>query len=311
MYFRSPVDKSWVTKGHTDGTAMDLGWLKKYQNKNQDVFAMEDGVVLYNGYTRDLGHGIVVKHDYNKDYDMWVGMGHFLNSAIPKAGSTVIKGQKVANMGKSGISRGEHVHIRMSLVPKNTTFTWGNFGKYKRLDPLNYVYEYPEQEVEGLKKLPEQTKPVAPQPTTLKVGDTVQIKDNANKYTTGQTIPKIYKGKNDKVLEIANDKALLKNVYSWVYTKDLLKGGATPKPIVPKPKPSKPNVTKVKFGGRVRLFTNSKGNSTYPAGSKNKYTNVKTRTVDVLARENGRTLVRVSSFNPTDVWLNNGDIKEV
>lgn len=143
----------------------------------------------------------------------------------------------------------------------------------------------------------------------IKKGDTVQIKDNANKYATGQTIPKIYKGKNDKVVEIAGDKVLLKNVYSWVYAKDLVQGQTVaPKPIAPKPQPQ---FKRVKFGGKVRLFVNSTGNATFPAPSVNKYTNVKSRTVNVIDRKNGRTLVRVPTFRPTDVWLNDSDVKGV
>ena len=68
----------------------------------------------------------------------------------------------------------------------------------------------------------------------ISVGSKVKIKNSASKYATGQIIPKSIKGRTDIVQELANDRALLKGIYSWVYLKDLelVSGGSsTVKPV--------------------------------------------------------------------------------
>ena len=55
----------------------------------------------------------------------------------------------------------------------------------------------------------------------FKSGETVRIKQNAVSYATGQIIPNWVKGRPDTILQISGDRALLKNIYSWVYLKDL------------------------------------------------------------------------------------------
>lgn len=68
----------------------------------------------------------------------------------------------------------------------------------------------------------------------ISVGSKVKIKNSASKYATGQTIPNSIKGKTDVVQELANDRALLKGIYSWVYLKDLelvSSGTTTVKPV--------------------------------------------------------------------------------
>ena len=56
---------------------------------------------------------------------------------------------------------------------------------------------------------------------TLKVGSKVKIKSSATKYATGQTIPSTYKNKTYTIQQISGTKALIKELVSWVYTKDL------------------------------------------------------------------------------------------
>lgn len=55
---------------------------------------------------------------------------------------------------------------------------------------------------------------------TLKVGSKVKI--TGSKYATGQTIPDWVKSKTYTVQQIAGDKALIKEIVSWVFTKDLM-----------------------------------------------------------------------------------------
>ena len=55
----------------------------------------------------------------------------------------------------------------------------------------------------------------------FRVGETVKIKQSATNYATGQSIPDWVKGRADTILQLSGDRALLKNIYSWVYLKDL------------------------------------------------------------------------------------------
>jgi N-acetylmuramoyl-L-alanine amidase CwlA len=59
-------------------------------------------------------------------------------------------------------------------------------------------------------------------PKEIKVGSRVQLKTNATKYATGQNIPARFKGKNYTVQQKRSGESLLKELYSWVYDKDLI-----------------------------------------------------------------------------------------
>ena len=58
---------------------------------------------------------------------------------------------------------------------------------------------------------------------SITVGDKVKLSANATKYATGETIPAQYKGKTYTVMQLGSGKVLLKELYSWVYTKDVSK----------------------------------------------------------------------------------------
>jgi len=57
----------------------------------------------------------------------------------------------------------------------------------------------------------------------IKEGARVTLKTNAKKYATGETIPARYKGKRYTIMQVGKnrDKVLLKEIYSWVYVKDV------------------------------------------------------------------------------------------
>ncbi len=59
---------------------------------------------------------------------------------------------------------------------------------------------------------------------SFRVGETVRVKQSAQKYATGQTIPDWVKGRADTILQLSGDRALLKDIYSWVFLKDLERG---------------------------------------------------------------------------------------
>ena len=59
---------------------------------------------------------------------------------------------------------------------------------------------------------------------SFRVGETVRVKQSAQKYATGQTIPDWVKGRADTILQLSGDRALLKDIYSLVFLKDLERG---------------------------------------------------------------------------------------
>ena len=69
------------------------------------------------------------------------------------------------------------------------------------------------------KKSAPAVKPSENKPTTVRAGDIVKIK--GNKYATGQKIPMWVKLKKHTVKSVNGEKALLKEINSWVYTADL------------------------------------------------------------------------------------------
>ena len=69
----------------------------------------------------------------------------------------------------------------------------------------------------GIKK--KAVKPSEDKPTTVRAGDIVKIK--GSKYATGQKIPMWVKLKKHTVKSVNGEKALLKEINSWVYTADL------------------------------------------------------------------------------------------
>ena len=69
------------------------------------------------------------------------------------------------------------------------------------------------------KKSAPAVKPSEDKPTTVRAGDIVKIK--GSKYATGQKIPVWVKLKKHTVKSVNGNKALLKEINSWVYTADL------------------------------------------------------------------------------------------
>lgn len=61
---------------------------------------------------------------------------------------------------------------------------------------------------------------------SITVGSKVTLSANATNYATGQKIPNCYKNRNYTIMQVGKGKVLLKELYSWVYTKDLIGYGS-------------------------------------------------------------------------------------
>lgn len=87
----------------------------------------------------------------------------------------------------------------------------------------------------------------APKASADLTGKKVTLNKGASKYVTGEAIPASIKGKQYTVQQTKsnNSHVLLKEIMSWVYTKDVTVGGSTPAPA-PKAKPVAKPVAKAK-----------------------------------------------------------------
>ncbi len=131
-----PVNYISITQEYGKHKGVDFGWYSS-DHHNQWIYAVDDGVVIYNRHQISGGYVIHIKHDsgYVSEY------GHLLkNSQLVHEGDKVKKGQKIAKMGKSGMVTGEHLHFGLYK---------GEYINYKAkqyfVDPLKYLNCYNKQ----------------------------------------------------------------------------------------------------------------------------------------------------------------------
>ena len=130
---RSPVNHLVISKPFSKShNGDDMGY-EEINQKNQPIYACDEGTIIYNRYKLIGGYIIKIKHPngFESIY------GHLLkDSQKIKEGQKVKKGQQIANMGNSGVNcKGNHLHF--SLKNKK--------GKY--VNPLNYINVYKDQTV--------------------------------------------------------------------------------------------------------------------------------------------------------------------
>ena len=117
---------------------IDLGWDSSV-GKNQWIYAIADGVVVYNRKQATGGYVIGI---YHPSLDVTSEDGHLLkDSQVVREGYEVVEGQKIAKMGASGICTGPHLHFGLQK---------GRGLKYKNvkwLNPVEYLVRYKNQEI--------------------------------------------------------------------------------------------------------------------------------------------------------------------
>lgn len=134
---RCPVNYISITQKYSSmHKGVDLGWYSK-EHHNQPIYAIDDGIVIYNRKQITGGYVIHIRHNngYVSEY------GHLLkNSQTVHEGDIVKKGQKIAKMGASGIVTGEHLHFGLY---KGNHIDYNNKKYY--VDPLKYINVYDNQ----------------------------------------------------------------------------------------------------------------------------------------------------------------------
>jgi len=84
------------------------------------IYAAEGGVVITAGWTSGYGNTVILDHGKG----MWTLYGHIRNGGIKvKVGETVKRGEKIAEVGSTGNSTGNHLHfeVRVNGTPKDPT----------------------------------------------------------------------------------------------------------------------------------------------------------------------------------------------
>ena len=187
-----PVDYIVVTQSYHQGKSLDLGWSNKNGGKNQPIYAVDDGVVWKIERQKTGGNVIYIRHD-NGYVSLYA---HLLdNSIIVFKNDRVKKGDKIALMGASGITTGNHLHFglyKTSTIIDNNT-----------LDPYEYLLVYPNQivDVTTKNKYPiryyENIKSKYVKPTyTLNVRTSATISSSLINDLAPNTVVNVYEEKN-------------------------------------------------------------------------------------------------------------------
>jgi len=172
---RLPVDLINVRKKFSKShKGIDFGFDSKILGNNQPIYAVEDGVVIYNRYQVSGGYVIHIRHDngYVSEY------GHLKkNSQLVKEGAKVKKGQKIALMGNTGMVTGYHLHFGLY---KGTSINYNKKSNF--VDPASFLCMYGNQQYRSnsLIKNFAQTKKVTGVPS-----EPLNIRDSKNKIVGG------------------------------------------------------------------------------------------------------------------------------
>lgn len=186
---------------------IDFGFVSSSLGKNQPIYAVEDGEVIYNRKQVSGGYVIHIRHDngYVTEY------GHLKkNSQKVKEGQKVKKGQQIASMGNTGIVTGYHLHFGMY---KGTKINYNKKSDF--VDPLEYLCLYDNQHIYKNSKVKNfnETKRVSGVPS-----EPLNIRDKNNKivggYKNGDEAE--YFGKN-------GTKAIVDNIKNYTTTAKYLK----------------------------------------------------------------------------------------
>lgn len=111
--FEKPIVRGVITSryGYRRGeqhTGIDLA-----DKLNTNIYAAQDGEVIFSGAKGNYGNLIIIKHKY--EYQTYYA---HCNVLLVNVGDTVKRGQLIAKIGSTGRSTGPHVHFEIRLEDK-------------------------------------------------------------------------------------------------------------------------------------------------------------------------------------------------
>lgn len=164
-------------------------------------YALEDGIVLAAGIDKDGYNALFAWVSYTR---LGIKCLHYhLDEVFVKKGQKVTQDTIIGTTGTSGLSTGIHLHLGVKHLSDDKYFDPETFD-YKPLDDIKVV--------ENLAKVSD---------AAIKVTDKVKI--IGTNYATGQVVPAKIKLNTYTVAKILNGKALLSEIKSYVFIKDLKK----------------------------------------------------------------------------------------
>ena len=206
---RCPLDYMGITqKFSKNHKGIDLGWHDKH---NREVYACDDGIVIYNRYQKTGGYVIHIKHDngYVSEY------GHLLkDSQLVLEGSKVKKGQQIAQMGASGQVKGEHLHFGIYKGSKIV------YSKDNWVNPCDYINLYKGQNASLMTKLSIKSTKIA-----TKIPSEPLLVHNKPNFNDSSVVKdyKIYNGDEVEYYGTKNKMAIIDNCRKYYTSNKYLK----------------------------------------------------------------------------------------
>lgn len=145
LHLMYPLNFVAFSRGFTSShRGVDMAWNWDHGGPEMPVYAPADGTVVYakdgmgNTYSSgipDWGNYVKIQHADG----VYTLMAHLLKgSVIVKTGQIVKRGQQIGKMGNTGYSAGNHTHTEVYV---------GGSGTSYRVNPVDYMFAYPEQSV--------------------------------------------------------------------------------------------------------------------------------------------------------------------
>ena len=125
--FRLPADNAYISCGwycYAGHRALDV---QNRYNKYGAVRAADRGTIESAGYTDYTGYYAVINHNNG----FWTYYGHFNKPCYYKVGTTVAKGEVIAQIGMTGRATGPHIHFEIRKGCRSSScrvYPWDYIG---------------------------------------------------------------------------------------------------------------------------------------------------------------------------------------
>lgn len=225
MFGLFPIWSGWISqKFGSTHKGIDIGALKA-NGDNLPVRAWNDGTVLASGKDAEGGVYVVLKHSNGQ----WTGYWHLVEgSNIPK-GTKVKQGDTIGIRGNTGKSGGPHLHFVLTKESMTEGFSISKMNS-NAIDPLNWVYKLPTDNIEKADshdQYPLPLKPVLPEPTIRNedkhqvevFADNLRIREKAS--TSSAVVGYMQKGIFDITRQVKGSKYIWDKLGDyWIATND-------------------------------------------------------------------------------------------
>ena len=165
---RYPLNSIGITQYHHNGKCIDFGWNDKV-GKNQPIYSYADGIIKGIELQPKGGNVIYIEHK-----DKTVSIYAHLSKIFVKKGQKVKLGDKIGNMGETGVVSGAHLHFGIAN---------------------NYIDRYKNTEIDVLKACELYEDQEVSENTLKKYKDKIIIHKEHIQKTTSQIVQEVIEGK--------------------------------------------------------------------------------------------------------------------